>query len=176
MNDDQVRALLLTAALLSGASGSLGFAGGRISAEAPPPEVRLVRLPPRVLRIPTVEAVPADPVTSPLDAPAAPAPVDPPAISEPPNVMPPVPIETAPLPPPRPKVEAKPKPQPKPAPKHEKDASARKPRPVLPAKKPLPTCAAIQREYDAMSWPERMAAYRRASPEEIALGKRCLGF
>ena len=42
---DEARALAIVAALLSGASGSIGFVGGRMSAPVPPAEVRFVALP-----------------------------------------------------------------------------------------------------------------------------------
>jgi len=171
VKDDQLRALLIVGALLSGASATSGFVGGRMSVADPPAEVRLIRLPPRVIRIPMAEAAPAEPGTV---APAPSASFTPAPADEPPAIAPPAPVETRPLPLPRPKLEAKPKPQPKPL-KHEKDAPAKKPRPPVPSKKALPSCAVVQREYDAMSWPERMAAYRSATAEEIAHGKRCLG-
>jgi len=177
---DEVRALLIVAALLSGASGSAGFVGGRMSVSDPPAELRLIRMPPRVVRMLPAEAAPAEPVTASPEAPAPPAPVEPVApIAEPPvSAPPPAPVEAKPLPAPRPKVEAKPKPQPKaqPKPKPERDAPAKKLRPPASTNKALPSCAVVQREYEAMSWPERMSAYRRATPEEIAHGKRCLGF
>ena len=72
-------------------------------------------------------------------------------------------VEIKPLPAPRP-VEAKPKPKPQVA----------KPKPPL--KKSLPSCEYIKREYKRMSLSEQLAAYRSASAEEIAHGKRCLGF
>jgi outer membrane biosynthesis protein TonB len=175
---DEARALLIVAALLSGASATSGFVGGRLSVSAPAPEVRLIRMPPRVVRLLPPEAVAAEPALP--EAPAPPVPLEPaPPIAEPPVSAPPV-VEATPLPQPRPKVEqpkpqpkVQPKPQPKAPPKPEKEAAAKKPRP--PAHKALPSCAFIKREYEAMSYAERMASYYRASPEEITHGKRCLG-
>jgi outer membrane biosynthesis protein TonB len=175
---DEARALLIVAALLSGASSTAGFVGGRMSVEAPPAEVRLVRMPPRIVRMLPPEAVPVEPVPEALAPPASVEAA--PAIAEPPVSAPPV-VQATPLPLPRPKVEqpkpqpkAQPKPQPKAPPKPEKEAAAKKPRP--PAHKALPSCAFIKREYEALSYAERMASYYRASAEEIAHGKRCLGF
>jgi outer membrane biosynthesis protein TonB len=178
--DEQARALVIVGALLMGASSSLGFAGGRMTAPEPPAEVRLVRLPPRIVRLP-VEVTPIEP--APPSAAAEPAPVAPvePAPLVPPLSVPAAPTIEAPRSPP--KVEAKPKPQPpKSAPKPqsrprqrpEKEQQARKPRP--PQHKALPSCDVIKREYDAMTYAERMAAYYRASAEEVAHGRRCLGF
>lgn len=159
MTDDQVRALLIVAALLSGASGSAGFVGGRMSVPVPPAEVRYVPVP-----VPLASAAPAE--APPIEPPVAAAPNE----IEPAASAPAARVEAAPLPMPRPKVEAKPS-QPKP----EKPA-AKRPRPRAPANAGLPSCAVIKREYEAMTWPQRMAAYRRATPQEIAQGKRCLGF
>jgi len=188
VRDDQLRAFLIVGALLSGTSGTGGFVGGRMSVSTPPAEVRLIRMPPRVLRVLPAEAVPVEPTTAPPEAPAPPAPVAPaPPITEPPVSAPPAaatsatpaPVEVKPTPPPRPKVEAKPKAQPKaqpkPPPKPEKDAAAKKLRPPAPTNKALPSCAVIQREYDAMNYSQRMSSYFSATPEEIAHGRRCLG-
>lgn len=40
----------------------------------------------------------------------------------------------------------------------------------------LPSCSVIRREYEGMSHMQRLAAYARATPEEVAHGRRCLGF
>lgn len=174
MINDELKALLIVGAVLSGASATSGFVGGRMTAPEPPAEVRIVRMPPRLVRMLPPEAVPVvEPV---LPEAPAPPPIEPvPPIAEPPVIAPPV-IEAPLLPPPRPKVE-QPKPKPKPPlrllPKPEKEAAAKKPRPMV--HKALPSCAEVKREYDAMSWPERMAAYRKATTEEIAHGKHCLG-
>lgn len=71
------------------------------------------------------------------------------------------PVERVPLPVPRPKIEAKPKPKAEP-----------KPRAL---KKSLPSCPDIRRKQASMSFAEQLSAYRNASPEEIAHGRRCLG-
>ena len=119
-----------------------------------------------------------------VEAPVPPAAVEPaPPISETPVSAPPAPVEAKPLPPQQPKLQAKPKeqpkdqskPKPKPQPKPEKDASAKKPRSAAPAGKALPSCAVVQHEYESMNYSQRMSAYFRATPEEIAHGKRCLG-
>lgn len=39
----------------------------------------------------------------------------------------------------------------------------------------LPSCAVIRREYERMTYGQRIAAYARATPAEVAHGKRCLG-
>lgn len=174
MTDDERQALLIVGLLLSGASASCGFLGGRMSVPEPQAEVRLVRLPPRIVRIP-VAAAPLETRPAAVAEPAPVAPVEP-APVVPPAIAPIAPAAEPPKPPV--KIEAKPKlpkVQPKPQPKAEREQPARKPRPPA-HKAALPPCELIKREYDAMSWPERMAAYHRASPEEIALGKRCLGF
>lgn len=179
---DEGRALLIVAALLVGASNTTGFVAGRMSVEVPPPEVRIVRMPPRLVRMLPPIVVPAEPVFP--EAPPPPAAVEsphvepPPPIAEPHVSAPPV-VEATPLPQPRPKVE-QPKPQPKARPKPQQPKPPR-PDKDTPAKKPLvhkalPSCAVVKREYDAMTWPERMAAYRDATAAEIAHGKRCLGF
>lgn len=150
---DQARAILIVAALWTGATNGASFVGGRMTAPVPPAEVRYVTLP-----------APA-PVVVPEPAPVAPLELEPPAApvaAEPEPVAPPE-VEAKPLPKPRPKIDAKPKAQPKP-----------KARPSA-LKKSLPSCDAVKREFDRMSWPERMAEYRKASAEEIAHGRRCLG-
>lgn len=165
MTEDQLRALLITGVLLATSSGTGGFVGGRMT--APEPEVRVVRLPPRVVRLPAPAPVVVELPAAPSQPPAAP-----PAVVEPPVAPSPVepkPIETKPAA----KAESV-KPPVKAAPKPRHVAPPKKPAAAMP-QKALPTCAVIQREYDAMTWPERWAAYHRASPEEIALGKRCLG-
>lgn len=138
---DEARALLIVAALLSGASGSAGFVGGRISAPAPVAEVRYVTIP--------------APVVAPLEVapqpPAAPAAVEPePAAPD---------LEAKPLPRPRPKVEPPSKPKVRPS----------------ALKKSLPSCDVVRREYHRMNYAQQMAAYARASAEEKAHGRRCLG-
>ncbi len=169
MNADERAALAIVAVLLASVSGSAGFLGGRMSVEPPPPEVKLVRLPPRVVRVPVAEVPPPEPA---IEHPA-PAPVDPSPAPAPPLSLPPASVETK--PPPAPKVQAKPKPAPA-KPKPEKEIVVRKPRPPAPAKKGLPSCAVIKREYETMTYAQQMAAYYRATPEEVAHGKRCLGF
>lgn len=72
------------------------------------------------------------------------------------------PVVAPPLPAPRPKITPEAKPKPK----------ATKP----PLKKSLPSCEHIRRERARMSLSEQFAAYQSASAEEIAHGKRCLGF
>lgn len=146
---DEGRALLIVAALLSGASASAGFVGGRMTAPVPPAEVRYVPV-----SAPPIEVIAEPAPIAPPAEPAVPAPAEAAA-----------PVEVKPVKPlPRPKVEVKPKEQPKP-----------KSRPPAP-KKTLPSCAVVKREYQTMSWAQQMAAYRRATPDEIAHGKRCLGF
>ncbi len=149
---NEARALAIVAALLSGASGSIGFVGGRMSAPVPPAEVRFVALP-----------APAQVMTPEDD----PAPIEglPPAESAPvPKPAPAAPVAA--------QVDAKPS-RPKAAESKEK-AKPQKARPAAP-KKTLPSCAAIKRGYATMSWAQQVAAYRRATAEEIAYGKRCLG-
>lgn len=169
MNEDERRALAIVAVLLASVSGSAGFLGGRMSVEPAPPEVKLVRLPPRVVRVPVAEAPPPEPAIEQL----APAPLERPAAPAPPVINPPAPTETK--PPPAPKVQAKPKP-PQAKPKPEKEIVVRKPRTPVSPKNGLPSCAVIKREYETMTYAQQMAAYYRATPDEIAHGKRCLGF
>lgn len=155
---DEARGLLIVAALLLGG----GFVGGRVTAPAPPAEVRFVHVP--------VPAVPiAPPVAAPIEpaeAPPAAAPNEP---APPAAAPPPVEVSPLPLPTPRPKVEAKPQPKPE-------KAAAKRPRATVPATRALPSCAAIKREYESMTWAQQMAAYHRATAQEVAHGKRCLGF
>lgn len=66
MTAAEARALLMVAALLSGASGSAGFVGGRISAPVPPAEVRIVTVPAPVDAAPTEPKLPA--VAAPAEA------------------------------------------------------------------------------------------------------------
>lgn len=152
---DEGRGLLMVAALLVGG----GFVGGRMTAPVPKPEVRYIPIFAPV-QMPA-EAAPIDetPPAVPVE-PTPVAPIEPPAVTAPP-------VEAKPLPPPRPKVEAKPQPKPE---------RAKRPRATAPATRALPSCAAVKREYEAMSLSERMAAYRRATAREVAYGKRCLGF
>jgi len=156
---DEARALLIVAALLSGASATTGFVGGRMSVSVPPAEVRYIPIPAPAPLVPPVEAAPVEPAAiAPPEEPAPAAPIEPPAVIA-------APVDAKPLPPVRPKIESKTKEQPKP----------QKSRPPAP-KKTLPPCAVVKREYERMSWTEQMAAYRRATAEEVAHGKRCLGF
>lgn len=39
----------------------------------------------------------------------------------------------------------------------------------------LPSCAVVRREYDRMTTAQRWAAYMRATSEQVAHGRRCLG-
>jgi hypothetical protein len=39
----------------------------------------------------------------------------------------------------------------------------------------LPSCAVVRREYDSMNTAQRLAAYYRATSEQVAHGRRCLG-
>lgn len=148
---EQARALAIVGALISGASFSAGVGGGRLTAPAPTPQVELQVVPAASCTAGTIETAPALP----------PAPVEPPA---PPAVAPPADVKPA----PPAKVEAKPKAKPKPV------VPSPKPRPA-PAKRSLPSCAVIKREYERMTWPQKMAEYNRATPAEVAHGKRCLG-
>lgn len=152
MTGDQARAILIVAALWTGATNGASFVGGRMTAPVPPAEVRYVTLPapaPVVVAPPEV-VVPLEP-----EPPAAPV------AAEPEPVAPEV--EAKPLPKPRPKIDAKPKAQSKP-----------KARPSA-LKKSLPSCAYIKGEFDRMTWAERMTEYRNSTAEEIAHGRRCLG-
>lgn len=165
MINDQARALAIVGALLASASGSAGFVGGRMSVPAPPAEVRFVYLPaPAPLAL---EAAPVEPVAPPAAEPTPTPPIEQAAVAPP--------VEAAPLAPPRPTIDAKPKDKPKALPKPERESLAKKPRTPAP-KKSLPSCAVVQREYNAMTMTQRWAAYRSATPEQIAHGKRCLGF
>lgn len=58
----------------------------------------------------------------------------------------------------------------KPIMKEEKRKRIAKPR-----AKSLPSCAEIKRRRDAMTFAEQLQAYSRATPEEVAHGRRCLG-
>ena len=73
---------------------------------------------------------------------------------------------------PSPRERAVPIPQPR-APKA--IVAPEKKRAAVKRKPGLPSCAAVQREYDRMSGAQRMAAYMRATPEQVAHGRRCLG-
>ena len=153
---EQARALLIYSALLLGVGGGGGFAGGRMSAPVPPAEVRIVTIPaPPAVVIPP-EATLVEPVV----------PVPLPKVERDETAVSP-PVEVKPSPP---KIDARPKAVIKPQAKPE--AKPRAPAP----KKSLPSCAVVKREYQTMSWAQQMAAYHRATAEEIAHGKRCLGF
>ena len=39
----------------------------------------------------------------------------------------------------------------------------------------LPSCSAIRRQVENMTWAQKMAAYATATPEQIAHGRRCIG-
>jgi outer membrane biosynthesis protein TonB len=67
---------------------------------------------------------------------------------------------THPLPRPKPKVVKK---------KEKKKAKAK------PKKRGETFCERVRREYERMSWAERWAAYQRATPQQVAAGRRCLG-
>ena len=87
---DEARALAIVAALLSGASGSAGFVGGRISAPVPPAEVRYVHVPiPTVPVVPIEEAAPLAPVTGPLVEVNPPVPTPRPEVETAPKAKPP---------------------------------------------------------------------------------------
>lgn len=154
---NQARALAIVGALISGASFSAGGVGGRLTAPAPPPQVELQVVPAASCAAGTIETAPV----LPPELVAPPAPVEPLA---PPAVAPPADVKPA----PPAKVEAKPKAKPKPV------VPTPKPRPA-PAKRSLPSCAVIKREYERMNFAERLAAYNRADAEQIAHGRRCLG-
>lgn len=155
---NEARRFLIYTATVFFAGGGVGGVGGRMSAPVAPPEVRYVHVPaPAPLAPPVVEATPVE-----TPAPAA---VEPAPQVEPPIATAPLTEVKPPLPAPRPKVEAKPKEQPKPQ-------KAR----VLAPKKSLPSCAAVKREYERMTMAQRWDAYRSATPDQIAHGKRCLGF
>lgn len=100
-------------------------------------------------------AIPAPPVERLIKLPPA-APLGQAHKPPPAEVKPPLPV-------PRPKIEVKPKPKPE----------AKRPRQ---AKKALPSCEYIRREKARMSWSEQWAEYQKATPAEIAHGKRCLGY
>ncbi len=150
--NDQARALLFVAALFGGG----GYTGGRVTAPAPEPEVRFVHIPMPAIMAPQIDVAPVE--LAPVPASPATVPTEPDPVAAAPAA------EPKPLPRPRPKVEVKPKPRPE------------KKRAASHSTRGMPSCAVVKREYDAMGWPERMAAYRKATPEEIAHGKRCLGF
>lgn len=153
--NDQARALLFVAALF----GSGGYTGGRVTAPAPEPEVRFVHIPMPVLPLPDI--APLEPAPQPAPVPRVETAPLPPVSSQP---------ESIPLPQPRPKADVKTKETHKTKPESHVAKKTRS------TKRSLPSCTTIKREYEAMSWPERLAAYRKATPEEIAQGKRCLGF
>lgn len=116
--NDQAKALLFVAAFFGGG----GFTGGRVTAPAPPAEVRVVRLPSRPMPIPqpAVEAAPEVPAAAEPAVPLSPAePLPPPPIAE---EKPSVPV-----PAPRPKVETKAETKPKPHSKPMAPRPARKP-------------------------------------------------
>ena len=46
---------------------------------------------------------------------------------------------------------------------------------AAPRRASLPSCSTIRAQYERMSWAQRWAAYRSATPEQIAHGRRCLG-
>lgn len=152
---DELKFVLIVLA----AWGGVCFTGGRLTAPAPPPAV--VRYIPVHVPAPAplAEAVPIEPAVEPT---VVPTPVEPPAET-------PAPVEAKPLPAPRPKVEAPAKVQPRPA--RVRLPSVRKSR--------LPSCAVIKREFDRMTWAQRMARYAKEKQEgnweAIAQGKRCLG-
>lgn len=58
-------------------------------------------------------------------------------------------------------------PLPKPAKQKQKAKPKPKPREAF--------CDVVRREYARMTWAERMAAYRRATPKQVKDGRRCLG-
>ena len=74
-------------------------------------------------------------------------------------------------------------PAPKAAPRVQRPAPVVRERP--PAKKKrtaaptprstLPSCAVVRREYERMNHAQRLAAYARATAEQVAHGRRCLG-
>lgn len=161
--NDQARAMLIVGALLSGASFSAGGVAGRMTAPVPaspppaPAEVRFVEVP--AWAVPVLQPVQAPPpVEAALPEAEPPAPPEPPAAASAPAA------EVKPVP----KVEAKSKPKPKPV-------APPKPRAAAPPKRSLPSCELIKREYARMTWSQKMAEYSRATPAEIAHGKRCLG-
>lgn len=100
--DDQARALLIVGALLSGASGSLGYAGGRWS--APAPEIRFVHVPVPSIVAPVDVAPAADPPAAAPLVDHEPAPADPssPVVTAPAGPD----VAAKPLPRPRPKLQA----------------------------------------------------------------------
>lgn len=80
----------------------------------------------------------------------------------------------------QPKQAADPKPLPKlhkPAPimKPERKSKKRAARERTKRTASLPSCSRIRAEYNRMSLAEKLAAYQRATPEQVAHGRRCLG-
>lgn len=154
ITDDQLKALLIVGALVAGVSGGGGYTAGRITAPAvmpsPPAEIQY-----RIVEVPVPPAKIENPKAG-RDAPIDPPPArDPKAGLDQPRADP-SPVVVRP-----------------PTPKHAPHGEKKQRRPIKAA---LPSCAVVKREYDAMSWGERMAAYRRATPEQIDHGQRCLGF
>lgn len=98
------------------------------------------------------------------------------------------PVITKPEPPPEAKPVAVPKAKPAPLPKlrapapimreHKKTRRKRAEKKLerkIKARPRMPSCAAIRSAYNRMDWSAKMAAYRRASAEQIAHGRKCLG-
>lgn len=56
-----------------------------------------------------------------------------------------------------------------------KKRPARSERPKIKRTASLPSCARIRAAYNRMSVAERWAAYQKATPEQVAHGRRCLG-
>ncbi|WP_339500479.1 hypothetical protein [Pseudomonas canadensis] len=167
---NETRALAIVAALLSGAFFSAGGIAGRMTAPVPasPPAQVTCAVPAQAA--PVVEAAPAPEPEAIASVESPPAHVATPAPDVKPAAVP------LPVPAPAARAEAKPKVEVKTEPKPKARRAAPSPRPrAAPAKKQMPSCTAIKREYDRMSFTERMAAYRRASADEIAYGRRCLG-
>ncbi len=101
------------------------------------------------------------------------APVAPPVVRVVPVPLPaarPVAAPAKPIKPAPPRAEVKPKSEVK-----RKEQPKPKTRPPV-QRKTLPSCAVVKREYARMSWSQQMAEYHRATPEQVAHGRRCLGF
>src|SRR5688572_10966786 len=65
-------------------------------------------------------------------------------------------------------------PQPRPKPKIVKEKEKKKAK-AKPKNRGETFCQRVRREYERMSWAERWAAYKRATPQQVAAGRRCLG-
>jgi hypothetical protein len=143
--NEQARALLLAGVTLFGAGNGSGYLLGRTTAPAAPVAVKAGAPSPASAPPKVGDNSPAAP--RPKAAAPSPRTVAAPRLKRPAPIV-----------------------QERPQAKKKRTTTTTTPRPSG-----LPSCAVVRREYDSMNTAQRLAAYYRATAEQVAHGRRCLG-